>query len=75
MKATKVIMPNGKERILIEVKPKEYNAVEEAFTNAFYNANGPAVKHERRMGAFDNATISNAESFDTFVERKDDQAL
>lgn len=75
MKATKVILPNGKERILIEVKPKEYEAVENLFTDQYSRAPGGEDEKERkRMETFDTAQRAGAESFDSFVERKDDEA-
>ena len=76
MKATKVILPNGKERILIEVKPSEYEAMENLFTDQYYRAaDGQDQKDLKRMESFDNARRADAESWNDFADRKEDAAV
>lgn len=75
MKATKVIMPNGKERILVEVKPKEYDAIKGVLWDGYVNApNDADEKEDKRYTAFSTAAGSTAEQFDDFVLRKDNEA-
>ena len=75
MKATKVIMPNGKERILVEVKPKEYEAVTDMLWKAYSDApNDADEKEDKRYTAFSTAAGGAAEQFDDFVLNKDNEA-
>lgn len=63
MKATKVIMPNGKERILIEVKPSEYASIESALTTEYSSTDGLAEKERKRMEVFYDAQTGSSTGF------------